>query len=154
MATEVDEFLAATMPRLNEAEKTLHNGDAGPRIAMWSRRDPVTLFGAALSGSGWAEISPIFERLGSSFSNCTSYQNEVVAAGASGDLAYIVAYEHTTASLSGAPPQPYVLRATTLFRREDGEWKVVHRHADEASATALAGRLVSTSTDESKPSLQ
>jgi ketosteroid isomerase-like protein len=153
MSTEVNEFLAATMPRFNEAEMTLHDGDAGPRIAMWSRKDPVTLFGAALSGNGWAEIGPIFERLGSSFSNCTSYQNEVVAAGASGDLAYIVAFEHTTASLNGKPPQPYVLRATTVFRREDGEWKVVHRHADEASATALAGRLAPTSTGESGPSL-
>jgi len=146
MGSEVNEFLAATMPRFNEAEKTLHDGDAGPRIAMWSRQDPVTLFGAALSGTGWAEISSIFEQLESSFSNCTSYQNEVVAAGASGDLAYIVAYEHTTASLNGKPPQPYVLRATTVFRREDGEWKVVHRHADEASATALARRLAPTST--------
>jgi ketosteroid isomerase-like protein len=147
MGTEADEFLAATMPRLNEVEIALHNGDAGPRMAMWSHNDPVTLFGAAFSGGGWAEIGQVFERLGSSLSNCTSYQNEVIAAGASGDLAYLVAFEHTTASIKGAPPQPYVLRVTTVFRREDSEWKVVHRHADAASETAaaLAERLASTS---------
>jgi ketosteroid isomerase-like protein len=146
MGTEVDDFLAVTMPRLNEAEIALHNGDADPRFAMWSHNDPVTLFGAAFSGSGWAEIEPLFERLGSSFSNCTSYQNEVIAAGASGDLAYIVAFEHTTASIGGAAAQAYVLRATTVFRREDGEWKVVHRHGDPASETAgaLAERMAST----------
>lgn len=147
MGTEVEDFLAATMPRLNQAEIALHNGDAAPRIAMWSRTDPVTVFGAAMNAGGWAEIGPVFQRLGASFSNCTSYQIEVVAAGASGDLAYLVAFEHTTASIKGAPPQPYVLRVTTVFRREDGEWKVVHRHADPASETAgaLAQRLVSTS---------
>jgi ketosteroid isomerase-like protein len=147
MGTEVEAFLAATMPRLHQAEVALHDGDAAPRIAMWSRTDPVTLFGAAWSGAGWAEIGPLFQGLGSSFSNCTSYQNEVVAAGASGDLAYLVAFEHTTASIKGAPPQPYVLRVTTVFRREDGAWKVVHRHADPASETAgaLTARLASTS---------
>jgi ketosteroid isomerase-like protein len=146
MGTEVDAFLAATMPRLHQAEIALHNGDAAPRIAMWSRTDPVTVFGAALSAGGWGEIGPLFQRLGASFSNCTSYQIEVVAAGASGDLAYLVALEHTTASIKGAPPQPYVLRVTTVFRREDGEWKVVHRQADPASETAgvLAQRLAST----------
>ncbi len=148
MGTEADEFLAATMPRLNEVEIALHNGDAGPRMAMWSHNDPVTLFGAAFSGGGWAEIGSVFERLGSSFSNCTSYQNEVIAAGASGDLAYIVAFEHTTASIKGAPPEPYVLRVTTVFRREDGEWKVLHRHADPASETAgaLAERMAAPSS--------
>jgi ketosteroid isomerase-like protein len=147
MSTETEEFLAAAMPQLNEAETALHNGDAAPRIALWSRTDPLTLFGAALSGGGWAEIGPVFERLGSTFSNCASYQNEVVAAGASGDLAYIVAFEHTTASIGGAAPQSYVLRATTVFRREDGEWKVVHRHADPASqaAVTLAERIAPTS---------
>ena len=149
MATEVEEFLAEIMPRLNKAEIALHNGDSGPRIAMWSRNDPITVLGAAMSGTGWAEIGPMFERLGSAFSNCTSYENQVIAAGASGDLAYIVAFEHTTASIKGAPPDPYVLRATTIFRREDGQWKVVHRHGDPASknAGALAERLLSTSED-------
>ena len=147
MGTEVDDFLAATMPRLNAAEVALHNGDADPRFATWSHSDPVTVLGAAANAIGWAEIGPLFERLGSSFSNCTSFENEVIAAGASGDLAYIVAFEHTTASIGGAAPGAYVLRATTVFRREDGEWKVAHRHADPASSdTADAAKRLGLTT--------
>ena len=101
---QTDAFLAATLPRLRQAETALHNGDAGPRMAMWSHDDPVTLFGGVMGGSGWAEIEPIFQRLGASFSDCTSFENEVIAAGASDDLAYTVAFEHTTASVHGGPP--------------------------------------------------
>jgi ketosteroid isomerase-like protein len=136
--SETDEFLSATLPRLYEAETALHDGDAAPRKAMWSREEPTTLFGAGMSGAGWAEIEPVFDRLESSFSNCTSYRIEIIAAGASGDLAYIVAFEHTTASVKGDPPRAYMLRATTVFRREDGEWKVVHRHGDPLASTAAA----------------
>jgi ketosteroid isomerase-like protein len=135
--SETEKFLAATMPRLTEAEVALHNGDAGPRIAMWSRNEPVTLFGAAVTRTGWAEARRTFEWLGSLFTDCTAYEIEVVAAGASGDLAYLVAFEHTTASLKGAPAEPYTLRVTTVFRREDGEWRVAHRHGD--SLTSRAG---------------
>jgi len=124
---EVDEFLAATLSCLEEADTALHNGNPELRIATWSQQDPVTLFGAVISGSGWDQIRPTFERLGSTFSQCESFRYEVLAAGASGDLGYI---EHTTASIAGAPPAPYKLRVTTILRREDGEWKVVHRHAD------------------------
>jgi ketosteroid isomerase-like protein len=141
--TETEQFLAATMPRLTHAEIALHNGDPTERIGMWSRSAPLTLFGASMSGRGWAEIGPIFEVLGDQFSNCIAYDNEIVAAEARGDLAYTVALEHTTASIAGGPPQPYVLRATTIFRREDGEWKVVHRHGDALSSESavVVGRL-------------
>jgi ketosteroid isomerase-like protein len=128
--SETDDFLNTTMARLHDVETALHDGDPAPRKAMWSHADPVTLFGAALGATGWAAIEPLFDRLGSTFSTCTSFRNEVVAAGASGDLAYTVAFEHTTASLNGGRPLPYTLRVTTVFRREGGEWKVVHRHAD------------------------
>ncbi len=119
--TETEDFLAAMMPQLTEAETALHNGDPGPRIGMWSRSDPLPLFGAAVSARGWAEIGPTFEWLAKSLSQCSSYRNEIIAAEASGDLAYIVALEHTTASIDGAAPQPYVLRVTTIFRHEEDE---------------------------------
>ncbi len=44
--------------------------------------------------------------------------------------------------ITEAEPRPYVLRVTTIFRREDGEWKVVHRHANAAAdAGEVVGRL-------------
>ena len=41
--SEVEAFLESTMPRLTAAETALGNGDAGPRMALWSHQDPVTL---------------------------------------------------------------------------------------------------------------
>jgi ketosteroid isomerase-like protein len=127
---ETEEFLASMLPRLTAADTALHNGDATQRKATWSTQEPVTLFGAAMMTTGWPQIEATFDRLASQFSDCTSFEIEVVAAGVSDDLAYLVAFEHTTASIGGDPPAPYTLRVTTIFRREDGAWKVVHRHAD------------------------
>jgi len=33
-------------------------------------------------------------------------------------------------SIEGVPVEPYTLRVTHVYRREDGEWKIVHRHGD------------------------
>ena len=134
--SEVEAFLESTMPRLTAAETALGNGDAGPRMALWSHQDPVTLFGAAATKRGWAEIAPLFEWLASEFSSCASYDIEILAAGASGDLAYTVALEHVTASLGASEPTSFSLRVTTIFRREEGEWKPVHRHGDPYDASA------------------
>jgi ketosteroid isomerase-like protein len=128
--SETEEFLASMLPRLTAADTALHNGDATQRKGLWSTSEPVTLFGAAMMTTGWPEIEATFDRLATRFSDCTSFEIEVVAAGASGDLAYLVAFEHTTAAIGGDPPAPYTLRVTTVFRREGGVWKVVHRHAD------------------------
>lgn len=144
--SERDDFLTSVLPRLNEVDTALHNGDANPRLALWATREPVTVFGALLSVSGRDEIASAFEWLARRFSNCESFEYEVVAADASGDLGYIVGLEHTTASVGGAPPAPYSLRVTTVLRREDGEWKVVHRHADpvpDSGAQEQLSRLVS-----------
>jgi ketosteroid isomerase-like protein len=130
---DLDAFLASVLPRQIEAEEAIHNGDPDPRLAMWSDRDPVTLLGAAVSKNGADDTREFFRALAARFSDCTSYRFELLAAGTSGDLAYTVGYEHTSVSIDGAPADPYVLRVTHVYRREDGEWKIVHRHADTRS---------------------
>ncbi len=147
---DLNDFLASMMPRLKAAEMAIHNGDATQRIALWSRNDPVTVFGAAtINASRWDEVCPTFEFLASRFSDFTSWDFELIGAGVSGDLAYIVGIERTTASVAGAAPTPYSLRVTTIFRREDGEWKIVHRHGDAADASA--GQLVSRIRESGTP---
>lgn len=50
---------------------------------------------------------------------------------ATADLAYIVEIEREQAKLRTADEiTPFSLRATTIFRREDGNWRIAHRHAD------------------------
>lgn len=130
--TELAEFLVTTLPRQIEAERALHSGDATPRNETWSTRDPVTLFGAfGPANSGWDEVSATFRWVASRFSNNISYDFELVAAGVSCDLAYTVGYERHSTSLDGGPVQPFALRVTHVYRRENGEWKIVHRHADD-----------------------
>jgi ketosteroid isomerase-like protein len=129
MATETDSFLAEVIPTQRAAEQAIHNGDVEPRLALWSRRDPVTLYGARLSGSGWADLEPIFREVASWFSGSQEYEFEVIAAGASGDLAYTVGYERNNVQVEGKR-RVYTLRATHVYRREEGRWRIAHRHAD------------------------
>jgi len=129
MSTEVEEFLADILPKQRAAEQAMHNGDAEPRLALWSRQDPVTLYGAKLTGSGWADLEPKFREVASWFAESVAYEFEVVAAGASGDLAYTVGHEHNSVSFDGKPTT-YTLRVTHVSRREAGQWRIVHRHAD------------------------
>src|SRR5512139_555520 len=88
-------------------------------------------FGAGVPcKSGTDEVTRISRWVASRFSNCIAYNFELVAAGVSGDLAYTVGYEHSSRSLDGGPVEPSTLRVTHVYRRENGEWKIVHRHAD------------------------
>jgi ketosteroid isomerase-like protein len=142
--SDLDDFLATTLARQIEAEEALHNGDPGPRLAMWSANDPVTVLGAVQTGRGWDQVSQLFRWLGARFSDCTSYRFELVAGGVGGDLAYTAGYEHTSVSWDGVPLQPYVLRVTHAYRREEGGWKIVHRHADRVPADQGAPAETST----------
>src|SRR5919107_240850 len=124
-----DDFVAWTQGRLRAAETALHNGDPGPRLAIWSTREPVSVLGAWRSAAGQEELRDLFYSFAETFSNCTSHVYEVVAADVVGEMAYTAGYEQTQVSVNGEPRR-YVLRVTQLYRREEGEWKVAHRHAD------------------------
>lgn len=129
MTIETESFLAEMLPQQRAAEQAIHNGDAEPRIALWSRADPVTVFGAKVSASGWTDLEPMFRKVASWFSDSAEYEFEVMAAGASGDLAYTIGFERNRVKVEGKP-RTYTLRVTHVYRREDGRWRIVHRHAD------------------------
>ncbi|MFJ7048690.1 YybH family protein [Streptomyces sp. NPDC101112] len=128
-----DDFLAWVRTVLYEAEVALHNGDAAPRRALWSRTEPVSVLGAWRNAVGRDELDALFSGLAKSFSDCTSYAFELQAYDVRGDMAYTVGLEHTSASVDGEP-RTYTLRATQVYRRENGTWHVAHRHADTVTA--------------------
>lgn len=130
--SELEDFLGEVLPRQIAAERALHKGDAEPRMETWSHNDPVTLFGAlGIFRSGWDEVSRAHRFVASMFSDNEGWDFELVAAGVSGDMAYAVGYESHRTSIRGGPVLPHRLRVTHTYRREDGEWKIAHRHGDE-----------------------
>lgn len=127
--TDRDDFLIWIRTTLYQAELALHNGDAAPRRAIWSSSEPVSILGALRNAYGKDEVDEVFTFLEGSFSDCTSYAFELQAYDVVGSMAYTAGLEHTATSVDGKP-RSYTLRATQVYRREGGEWKVAHRHAD------------------------
>lgn len=112
------------------AEHALCRGDVEPRLETWSHLEPVTLFGAAVPiRVGWDELAGTFSWLADHFSDPHGYEFDLVAAGASGDLAYTVGFERMTVVVDDGA-RTDTLRVTHVYRREDGHWKIVHRHGD------------------------
>jgi ketosteroid isomerase-like protein len=58
------------------------------------------------------------------------------------ELACVVENERWQAKVSGRDQvSPFELRVTTIFRLEDGQWRVVHRHADPITTDNPEGPL-------------
>ena len=119
-----------------DAERALLNGEPDQYLAMWSTRDPVTAMGAIdsdVTTSRWDGVSQALKLVTSRNSDCTEYVFDVVAAEVLGDMEYTVGFEHFTSSFREGAPSPRTFRVTHIYRRENGDWKLAHRHADLAS---------------------
>jgi len=139
---EREDFLDWFNTTWRAAEVALHNGDAAPRFRTWSEREPVTLFGAWFNAQSPEAAREIFLKLARGFSDMTSSSIQLISAEVSGNLAYTVHREITSLSVDGEP-RSYTLRVTQIYRQEDGEWRVVHRHGDnDPEATGGPGAPV------------
>ena len=126
---ERDEFLDWVRTTLHDAEVALLNGDANPRRAIWSRNEPVSILGAMRNAYGKQSVEEAFTLLEDTFSDCTSWEFELQACDVIGDMAYTAGLERLSARMNGMP-RSFTLRSTQVYRRENGEWRVAHRHAD------------------------
>ncbi len=121
-----DRFAATCQEALGE----LVQGRPEPFKALWSHADDVAIMGAFGGHErGWDQVSARLDwaTRGIRASGRTA-QNVVTVVG--DDLAYTVDLEHMTRDTGGGP-YARTLRCTQVYRREDGQWKVVLRHADE-----------------------
>jgi len=72
------------------------------------------------------------------------FRFERISEYATADLAYILELERWRGKVGGVDwLVPMALRVTTLYRREDGGWKIAHRHADAITVHGPLSRLSS-----------
>ncbi len=111
-------------------------GDPEPVKQLFSRRDDVTLanpLGPAVRG--WSQVGEATARAASQIREGEPVVFESISEYATEDLAYNLELEEVRAKIVGTDEfGDIVLRVTSIYRREDGEWKIVHRHADPISA--------------------
>jgi ketosteroid isomerase-like protein len=92
---------------------------------------------------GWDKVAKTTEHAASlrRYGRATSF--EIVAKYVTAELAYVVQIEHLESKIGESEDvSPYALRATMIFRPEDGTWKVVHRHADPITTAQPAESVI------------
>ena len=121
---------AAARERVRGALAAMGAGDPEPYTDLWAASDDVTLFGAwGPIERGTERLAATFRWVGSRFSGGPLVPEDAVAF-ESGDLAYTVGFERGEVAVDGGPLRPMTLRVTHVYRRIDGTWRLVHRHAD------------------------
>ena len=128
----------------HQASTAFCNGDPGPKLALYSRADDVTLANPlGPPALGWQQVRATAESSAAVLREGEPTRFERISECETADLAYILEIERTTVKVGGAnAPSPVALRVTTVFRRESGGWKVVHRHADPVIASREASSIV------------
>ncbi len=103
-----------------------------PQKRLFSRSDDATLANPlGPPARGWSQIVETLERAASQLREGEAVRFEGISHYGTADLAYMLEIERVRVKVGGSNEfAPVSLRVTTIFRREDGEWKIVHRHAD------------------------
>jgi ketosteroid isomerase-like protein len=120
----------ASSPGASRALDDLVEGRPEPFKALWSRADDVVIMGA-FGGyeRGWDQVSARLDWAAAGI-KATGRAAENIVTVIGDNLACTVDLEHMTRH-AGDDPTPRTLRCTQVHRRENGEWKVILRHADE-----------------------
>jgi ketosteroid isomerase-like protein len=124
--------LEQAVEKSHQAVGAFVTGDPTPLGMLYSRRDDATLanpFGPPVRG--WNDIAKTMDRAAEVYREGEAIGFELISEFATSDLGYVVEIERFRSKIGGADElKEFALRVTTIFRLEDGAWKVVHRHAD------------------------
>lgn len=121
--------LQAFIDRCHAALTDQSQGRPDPFLELWSRSADVTLM-AAIGGYqiGFDAVSQLLTAA-SKTQQFDGWSAENLATIVNGELALTVELEHYARTVDGKN-KAMTLRATQVYRREDEQWRVIHRHGD------------------------
>lgn len=134
------------LERIHAALDEFTRGNNKPLEELYSRRDDVTLgnpFGPFVRG--FDEVAQTMQRAAAYYRDGKAVGFDLVAKEVTAELAFVVEVERPSAKMGGSQEEtPVSLRVTSIFRNEDGEWKLLHRHADPITSARSPESVIQT----------
>jgi ketosteroid isomerase-like protein len=124
-----EDDVRAASDQFYSALDAMANGDASSMADIWSHEDDVTTM-HPIGGreEGWDAVWGSWEGVASASSDGTiTRSNQDIRV--IGNGAYELCTESASWTFAGEPLS-LEGRATNVYRKENGEWKIVHHHAD------------------------
>ena len=136
-AAAENEIRAATV-LFYDAFNSALKGNLDPMSAVWSHRPDVSDLDAdGGRATGWNEVSADFQNMVRLYPGGRIAPQDMLIV-ANGDMGFSVVTETGQLRSADGPMVKFSQRATNIFRREDGQWKLIHHHAD-SNSTATQG---------------
>jgi ketosteroid isomerase-like protein len=133
-----DEEVRALVLRATQAHAALMRGDVNRYRTLMPIDDDFTLMspfgGKPTRGNGYSDEQ--WAEIGRFFKDGRDSTLDLVHAYRTSDMVVLAVIERTHVAVGAIPAQDWALRVTLVFRRENGQWLLAHRHAD-----ALAGGI-------------
>jgi len=131
MAADADDF-DQFLEQRQAAGGEYVNGNPEPLGRVVAQQFPATFFSPRGDvTTGTHEVWSRYEQDASVFADGSTNTFEALDSAAGSDIAYWVGFQRSKARLRGKDqPVPFDLRVTEIYRRENDQWKLVHRHAD------------------------
>jgi len=116
----------------NMAMSDFFKGNPDPINNVYSSCNEISL--AQLSGPfvlGRKQVTDVASRNAMKYREGVNTTFETLAKHVTPKIAYIIQVERTNAKIGGSNEvSSLALRVTSIFRREDGVWRLLHRHVD------------------------
>jgi len=131
MSNDLHEF-EQFMKQRDDAARAYVRGNAAPLGRIVTHSSPATFFapmgGYVQDADG---VNSRYEHDAEAFESDSDSHFEILHMAASDGIAYWTGFQRASARMRGrSEPVSFNLRVTELFRREGGDWKLIHRHAD------------------------
>ena len=137
---DVDELI----DQFHLAQDELVKGNAEPALRLFSHWEDATLcnpLGPPVKG--WEQVAKSSQQAAAGSRDGSMVSFETIAKYVTPELAYVVEIERGKAKIGGTENiTPFAVRATMIFRPEDGVWKIVHRHADPITTAQPAESII------------